>query len=166
MVKTISRSILRSARVSAFVTKAGSLFQRSVFCSLLNRPGGGLGVGRKVFWSEDSQITTARPCGSIVAEKLINPRNRWHSTNTTALSYHQRPYVGKWSRVSLLENVILSCLVTRIKPVNVSTDILLNPSNYICHFITAFCRLRQDGPCTYNVTLRRVCATIVTVKKQ
>jgi len=77
---------------------------------------------------------------NIVPEKLINPRNRWHSTNTTALSYHQRPYVGKWSGVSLLENIILSCLVTRIKPVNVGTDTSVKPSKLHLSF---YCRLLQ-----------------------
>ena len=104
--------------------------------------------------------------GNIVHEKMKNPRNPWRSTNTTALSYHQRPYVGEWSGMPLLENVILSCLVTRIKPVNVGTDTSIKPFKVIFYFITAFCRLGQGRQCTYNVTSRRVCATIVAVEKQ
>jgi hypothetical protein len=67
--------------------------------------------------------------GNIVHEKLKNPRNCWRSTNTISLPYHQRPYVGEWSGMSLLENVILSCLVTRIKPVNVGTGTSIKPFN-------------------------------------
>ena len=65
----------------------------------------------------------------------------------------------------LLEVLIL----TRIyyNELFIASNIILNVAKYtIFYYLVDYFNIKQDKPCTYNVTMRRVRATISAVEKQ